>query len=212
MKKIILVIAFIMAFTIGGYAYSWPQLGDNERICLPMSTLHCEPIKSFIETYLIPLYKENKETYYVDRIYVQFYDLKNDGIRVSVLLFLQDRSNLNFYKEEGFIYSVTKICDVPVFLIGYKSCPYIELDESEEVCFDCYNGISIHDGSFDWGFLIKDDECKYIGINNSGASWLENTPMEKYIPGFRPIKRIESSTGIELMGNLKVSPPEYIYP
>ena len=67
MKKIILVIAFIMAFTIGGYAYSWPQLGDNERICLPMSTLHCEPIKSFIETYLIPLYKENKGTYYVDR-------------------------------------------------------------------------------------------------------------------------------------------------
>jgi len=208
MKRMIFL---VLIFMIGGYAYSWSRLGEYVRVCLPMSTLQCEPIQSFIETYLIPMYREKKGTEYVDRIYVEFYDFKKDGIGVCVSLFLQHRGKFNFYIDRGLICSVTKICDVPVFLIGYESCPYIELDKSKKVCFDCYNGIIIDDGSVDWGFIIKDNDCKYIGIHTSGARWLRNMPMEKYIPGFRPIKRITPLHEARIMKDCKVSPPEHIY-
>lgn len=205
-RKILYLILFMM-----------PLHANAERVisCVPYVDLEFPQMMDFLKSVIFPIYESHHGNKDYDRIYVSFgeYDSANNPTAALVTVYMNSKRELDkpIFASDINNYYATFVDGVRVIIEANADSRYINKKRGHTICFQAEDLIGTNDNCCSWFFDIKEDKLIYRGIYDWGLRWLKDTPMEKYIPGFRPIKRIESSTGIKLMGNLKVSPPEYIY-
>ena len=206
-RKILFLILFMMSLH-----------ANAERVisCVPYADLEFPQMMDFLKSVIFPIYKSHHGNKDYDRIYVTLgeYDSANNPTAALVTVYMNDESELDepIFASDINNYYAMFVDGVRVIIEASADSRYINKKRGHAICFQADTLIGTNDNCCSWFFDIKEDKLIYRGIYDWGLRWLKDTPMEKYMPGFRPIKRIESSTRIELIGNLKVSPPEYIYP
>ena len=160
--------------------------------CLPLVELECPEIIDFLREYIFPIYRNNNGDKDYDRIYLIIYEEDNDT-RINLILYLHDKRELTgdsvYWK--GYEHSVAIIEDIRVIVISEKTCSYIKTKGDCTVCFKAIKDLLvINDACAEWDFRIKNGDLVLVDFRDWGINWLKNLKMEKYIPNFKPIKRM----------------------
>ena len=161
--------------------------------CLPLVELECPQIESFLREFIFPIYRNNHGNKDFDKIYLKIVEEENKKTAFSVLLYLNDKSELklkeDYILKGGYEYSVAIIDDIRVIIISKKSCSFVK-KKFGKICFKGITMVYINDACAEWNFQLKNGDLVLVDFRDWGISWLKNLKREKYIPNFKPIKRI----------------------